>query len=225
MFAYNESDEALRGLWQAMAVFWVNDPIRDQVAQRKAYQLKLAEEVGLQISCTMISNCVQDVQKFVHAYGVDRVIYKSFSATEQEWRETRLLRQDELPLLETVRYAPVIFQEYVEADVDLRITIVGDEIFAEEIHSQETSYRVDFRMDIRHARIQPATLPAEVEERLRAMMRRLGLVYGAIDMRRTPEGRHVFLEINPAGQWLFVEHFTRQPIAATLARVLHEADR
>ncbi len=225
MFAYNESDEALRGLWQALDVFWVNDPIRDQVAQRKAFQLKLAEEIGLQIPCTMISNCVQDVQKFVHAHGVGRVIYKSFSATEQEWRETRLLRQDEVALLENVRYAPVIFQEYVEADVDLRITIIGDDIFPAEIHSQETSYKVDFRMDIRNARIQPVTLPAPIEDRLRAFMRRLSLVYGAIDMRRTPDGRHVFLEVNPAGQWLFIEHFTHQPITATLARVLHEADR
>jgi hypothetical protein len=42
---------------------------------------------------------------------------------------------------------------------------------------------------------------------------------------RFPDGRHVFLEINPAGQFLFVEYFSGQPIAATLARVLHEADQ
>ena len=55
-------------------------------------------------------------------------------------------------------------------------------------------------------------------------MHRLGLVYGAIDMRRTPDGRYVFLEINPAGQWLFVEHFSGQPITSTLARLLHDKD-
>ena len=56
-------------------------------------------------------------------------------------------------------------------------------------------------------------------------MARLGLVYGAIDMRRTPEGRHVFLEVNPAGQWLFVERFSGQPITAALASLLAEKDR
>jgi glutathione synthase/RimK-type ligase-like ATP-grasp enzyme len=56
-------------------------------------------------------------------------------------------------------------------------------------------------------------------------MQRLGLVYGAIDMRRTPEDEYVFLEINPAGQFLFVEQVSRQPIAAALARLLVEQDR
>jgi D-alanine-D-alanine ligase-like ATP-grasp enzyme len=54
------------------------------------------------------------------------------------------------------------------------------------------------------------------------LMRRFGLVYGAIDLRLTPEGRYVFLEINPAGQFLYVEHATRQPIAAALAKALIE---
>jgi hypothetical protein len=53
-------------------------------------------------------------------------------------------------------------------------------------------------------------------------MRRLGLVYGAIDLRLTPEGRYVFLEINPSGQFLYVEHATGQPITAALAKALIE---
>jgi hypothetical protein len=224
-FALNESAEALQGLWQALDAFWVNEPARDHVAQRKAYQLRVAQDVGLEIPATLITNCPGAVHDFVAPRGCERVVYKAFSATEQEWRETRLLRPDELPLLGNVRYTPVIFQEYVEAEVDLRITIVGDEIFPAAIHSQDTSYKVDFRMDIARARIEPTSLPDDVEDKLRAFMKRLGLVYGAVDMRRTREGRHVFLEVNPAGQWLFVEHFSGQPIAATLARVLAANDR
>jgi hypothetical protein len=51
-------------------------------------------------------------------------------------------------------------------------------------------------------------------------MKRLGLVYGAIDLRLTPEGRYIFLEINPAGQFLHIEYATGQPIAAALAQSL-----
>ncbi len=80
-------------------------------------------------------------------------------------------------------------------------------------------------MDIANARIEATQLPGDVEARLRDLMRRLGLVYGAIDMRRTPDGQYVFLEINPAGQWLFVETFSGQPITASLARLLHDKDR
>jgi hypothetical protein len=60
-------------------------------------------------------------------------------------------------------------------------------------------------MDIANACIEAIDLPADVRRRIRKLMSRLGLVYGAIDLRLTSDGQHVFLEINPAGQWLFVE--------------------
>ncbi len=223
-FALNESIEALQGLWQAVDTFWINDPARDQLAQRKAYQLALATEVGLEIPETLISNCPQAARDFVQRLGLGNVIYKSFSATEQEWRETRLLKEGELALIDNVRFAPVIFQRYIEADVDLRITVVGERIFAAAIHSQDTDYKIDFRMDIGKARIEASTLPAEVEDRLHALMRRLGLVYGAIDMRRRPDGSHVFLEVNPAGQWLFIERVSGQRITEAVASLLHQHD-
>jgi len=224
-FAFNESVEALQGLWHAVQPFWINDPARDHLAQRKAYQLRVAQEVGLTIPVTLITNCSQAATEFVARQGRDRVIYKSFSALEHEWRETRLLGEDEVQLLGNVQYAPVIFQEYIEASVDLRVTMVGEEIFAAAIHSQDTSYKVDCRIDISNAHIEAVDLPGEVEERLHSLMREMGLVYGAIDMRRTPDGRYIFLEINPAGQWLFIEHYSHQPITAAIARNLHDHDR
>jgi hypothetical protein len=224
-FAYGESMEAFAGLWQTLDVFWVNHPTRDEVAARKVYQLRVAQEVGLQIPITLVSNDPDEVRAFVAARGSDPTIYKAFSATEQEWRETRLLRPEELAGLDNVAYAPVIFQEYVSAGVDLRITIVGQAIFAAAIHSQDTSYPVDFRMDMASARVEATELPPDVSERLHALMAHLGLVYGAIDMRRTPDGRYVFLEVNPAGQWLFIEQRTGQPISTTLASLLVSRDR
>lgn len=223
-FALNECQEALHGLWEASDAFWVNEPMRDVVANRKAYQLQLAARLGLEVPETLITNCAHAAGEFVRRLGLGRVIYKAFSATEQDWRETRLLRENELGQLENVRYAPVIFQSYISADVDLRITVVGEQFFAAAIHSQDTSYKIDFRMDIAAARVEPVTLPDEVQARLLALMRTLGLQYGAIDMRRRPDGSHVFLEVNPAGQWLFVERQTGQPISAALAELLRAHD-
>jgi hypothetical protein len=223
-FALSESQEALSGLWQSVDAFWINEPARDVIASRKAYQLKLAAQLGFEIPRTLVSNCKEAAREFVEELGVGKVIYKAFSATEQDWRETRLLRQEELDKIENVKYAPVIFQSYIEADVDLRITVVGDRIFPAAIHSQDTSYKVDFRMDIGAARIESATLPADVETKLLALMRRLGLVYGAVDMRRRPDGSHVFLEVNPAGQWLFIERHTGQKITDALATLLLQND-
>ncbi len=212
-------------MWHALEAFWVNDPGRDHVAHRKPYQLRVAQDAGLRIPHTLITNDPDEARRFVDARGYRDVIYKAFSATERDWRETRLLRPDELALLDNVRYAPVIFQEYVRAQYDVRVTVVGDELFAAAIHSQDTEYPVDFRMDMANARIEAVSLPDEVQDGLRDLMARLGLVYGAIDMRLTPDEKYVFLEINPAGQWLFVEQQTRQPIAAALAGVLRDRDR
>jgi glutathione synthase/RimK-type ligase-like ATP-grasp enzyme len=211
-------------MWQALDAVWVNHPSKDEVAHRKAYQLKLAQDIGFTIPQTLISNDPAAVSAFIGSRG-QKVIYKSFSATEREWRETRLLKAEETALLENVKYAPVIFQEYVEAVYDLRITVVGDTLFPAAIYSQETAYKVDFRMDIAHARIEAVSLPEEVEAKIHALMHRLGLIYGAIDMRLTPDGRYVFLEINPAGQWLFIEERSGQPITEQFARVLNSFDK
>lgn len=225
LFAANEAAEALAGLWHALDVFWVNDPALDHVAHRKVTQLRAAQECGLRLPDTLISNDPGQTRRFIDRHGYRNVVYKSFSAFEHEWRETRLLRPEELSLLDQVRYAPVIFQEYVEAVYDLRVTVVGDAVFPAAIHSQQTEYPVDFRMDMANAEITPVTLIPEVVAKLKALQGRLGLQYGAIDMRLRPDGEYVFLEVNPAGQWLFVEEVTGQPIAATLAKLLVERDR
>lgn len=225
LFAANEAQEALTGLWRALDAQWVNDPNRDDTAHRKAYQLRVAQDVGLAIPRTLITNDPDEARRFAVELGPGRVVYKAFSATEEEWRETRVLRETELLLLDMVRHAPVIFQEYVPAIYDLRITLVGDEVFPVAIHSQETEYPVDCRIDIAHARLEATTLPPEIERLLRALRARLGIVYGAVDMRRTPDDRYVFLEVNPAGQWLYVEAPTGLPIAAAMARTLVELDR
>ncbi|MDQ3539674.1 MAG: alpha-L-glutamate ligase [Chloroflexota bacterium] len=218
-FAYGESHEALAGLWLSLDTHWVNHPVATETAGRKAYQLQVAEDIGLSIPKTCITNDPEEARAFA-AQHPGGVIYKSFSATEQEWRETRMLREREIAGLGNVAYAPVIFQEYIEAVVDLRITVIGDDIFPAAIHSQKSAYPVDFRMDMAQVPIEPATLPAAFKTGLLSLMKRLDIVYGAIDARLTPDGNHVFLEVNPAGQWLFIEQRTRQPITETLARYL-----
>ncbi|HEY0734383.1 MAG TPA: hypothetical protein VGD69_05715 [Herpetosiphonaceae bacterium] len=224
-FAYSECHAAIMGLWACLDAYWINNPERDEVAARKAYQLKIASGLGLRVPRTLISNDPERVAAFIEAEGSAGTIYKAFSATERAWRETRLLRPEERGHLDAVRFAPVIFQEHIRADIDLRITVIGDAIFAAEIHSGETDYRVDFRMTMHQATIRTHTLPDAVVAQLRALMAALGIVYGAIDMRLTPDGEYVFLEVNPAGQWLFIEERTQQPITAALAEHLWAADR
>lgn len=216
-FTHNEWQEALNGLWQLIDAPWMNPPARDEVAARKALQLRVAAEMGLKTPRTLITSDPDEARRFVEAQGVGKTIFKTFSCTHAIWRETRLVGERELEILDRVRLAPVIFQEYIRAEADLRVTVVGDKIFPAAIHAENSDYPVDFRMSLGQARTEPATLPPQLVKRLFSLMRRLGLVYGAIDLRRTPEGEYVFLEVNTAGEFLFVEERTGLPISQAVA--------
>jgi glutathione synthase/RimK-type ligase-like ATP-grasp enzyme len=216
-FTHGEWLEATHGLWQLMRVPWMNPPARDEVAGRKLLQLQLAREFGLAIPRTLVTSDPTEAERFLDRAPGARTIFKTFSCTHQVWRETRLVGPAERGALGAVQFAPVIFQDYVEAEADVRVTVVGDRIFAAAIHSATTDYPVDFRMSLGQAGVEPCELPRAVEGRLRALMGRLGLVYGAVDFRRTPAGDHVFLEVNTAGEWLFVEERTGQPITEAVA--------
>jgi glutathione synthase/RimK-type ligase-like ATP-grasp enzyme len=172
----------------------------------------------------LITSDPDNARAFVRAQGVGKTVFKTFSATHAVWRETRLVRADEFDVLDAVRFAPVIFQEYIAAEADLRITHVGGKFFPAAIYAQDTDYPIDFRMSLGQARTEPCEVPDQVAERLRTLMDRLGLVYGAIDMRRTPDGDYVFLEVNTAGEFLFVEERTGQPITQAIADWLAVVD-
>jgi glutathione synthase/RimK-type ligase-like ATP-grasp enzyme len=220
-FAQQESDLAFRGLWQCTQALWVNDVNRDAAASHKPWQLDVARDVGLSIPRTLITNCPEDVERFV-AEADGEVIYKAFLASALAWRETRLLRAEDRQALRLVRFAPVIFQRYVPARLDLRVTVIGERILAAAAETAKTDYPADIRMNpsINWA---PYRLPDEVAHRLLLLMRRLGLEYGAVDFRVTPDDEHVFLEVNPAGQFLFIENACGLKISTALAEHLAAA--
>jgi hypothetical protein len=223
-FTANEWNEAINGIWQLMPGRWMNPPDRDEVAGRKAHQLRLAAGLGLRVPRTLITSDPDRARSFIDSVGVGRTIFKTFSATHAVWRETRLIRENELAILDAVQVAPVIFQEYIPGVADVRVTAIGGELFPAAIDARGTEYEVDFRMSLGQARTTPTDLPRDVATRVRALMDRLGLVYGAIDLRRTPDGDHVFLEVNTAGEFLFVEERTGQPITAALAEWLARSE-
>jgi glutathione synthase/RimK-type ligase-like ATP-grasp enzyme len=217
-FALSEATTAFQGLYQSLDAVWVNDPARDAVAACKPYQLTVAQQIGLDIPLTLMTNDVDKARAFFRQHDGE-VIYKQFLAMPNNWRETRRLKPEDEAHASSIAYAPVIFQKHVPAVADLRVTIVGREVYAAATDVRDAEYPQDVRMNL-GAKYQAHELPPETTGKLHALMERLGLVYGAIDLRLTPEGRYVFLEINPAGQFLYIEHATGQPIAEALARKL-----
>jgi glutathione synthase/RimK-type ligase-like ATP-grasp enzyme len=218
----SEANTAFHGLFEAMDALWINPPARDASAGHKPYQLALAQRLGLEIPQTLMTSDPENAREFWRACDGD-VVYKQFIALPDAWAETRRLGEPETKVADAaIRLAPVIFQRHISAVADLRVTIIGDEIFAAAVDVRDLEYDVDVRLNL-EAKHVAHTLPDDVAQMLLALMRQLGLIYGAIDLRLTEDGRYVFLEINPAGQFLYVEQQTGQPIAATLAAHLAAA--
>lgn len=104
----------------------------------------------------------------------------------------------------------------------MHIIAVGNQLYTAEIDARDTAYPVDMRMVIGEAPIRPIQLPAAVNDALLKLQQQLGLLYGAIDVRRTEQGEYYFLEVNPAGQWMFVETRTGLPVSRAITDYLTE---
>lgn len=224
LFAWSESTEALTGWWRTLDCFWMNPPAADEMGQRKVRQLQLARQVGLAVPETLITNDPSSARSFVVEHLEHGVIRKALRNLAEAPRSTALVTAEDVARIDDVRYAPVTFQEFVPADLDLRVIVVEDEVFTAAIRSAP-EYQTDYRMGIGSAEFTPYKLPDEVAAALLELHRRLGLVYGASDFRLTPDGRHVFLEVNPAGEYLFASERTGQPVPEAIAACLERHDR
>lgn len=223
LFAWSECNEALLGVWYTLPCYWMNSPLGDEVAQRKIHQLRIAQMVGLSIPETVITNSPAEARAFIERHGPGRVIRKAFRNLPEAPRETAIVSEDELTLIDSVRFAPVIFQTFVPAVADLRVTVVDGDIFVAEIRS-DPEHQVDYRAGLETATVRTTSLPDDVADRLREVMDHLGVTFGAIDMRLTDDGDYVFLEINPAGEYLFISRRTGLPIPQAIASALERHD-
>jgi glutathione synthase/RimK-type ligase-like ATP-grasp enzyme len=210
--ARRECDEFVAGLYLTAApdAFWVNPPpIRR--AELKPVQLREAARAGLTIPHTLMSNDPERIRRFL-AEHPGRTVYKPFFPAQWDHGDqvallmTNEVRIEDLPSHDTLRLTPGIFQEKIEKDHELRVTIFGEHVVTARLLSQESERTsVDWRAGAGKIRVEPGRLPDEIERTCLRLMGSLGIVFGCFDFIVTPEGEHVFLEVNPAGQFLWVE--------------------
>lgn len=106
--------------------------------------------------------------------------------------------------LEIYSLTPSIFQEYIEKEYELRITVVGEKVFAAKVDSQkQEETKIDWRKH--KTPFQQYTLPKEISDKCVELTQKLNLSFGAIDIIKNKEGEYIFLEINPNGQWAWLD--------------------
>jgi glutathione synthase/RimK-type ligase-like ATP-grasp enzyme len=218
----------IQDLWNSTDCFWLPAPLEAlRKAEFKASQLKIAGALGFELPPTLFTNNPEDFLDFYqkhHGNIVSKVSSSSFyKYTGKTFnRYTQVVSKRDVAYAQTVRFCPVIFQAYVPKRVELRITVVGESVFACEIHSQHSNHtRHDWRRYDRYGTPYfPHELPRCQQKLCIQLVQRLGLHYGAIDMVLTPDGRYVFLEINPNGQYLWIEKMTGLPITDAICDLL-----
>ncbi|RTL42351.1 MAG: hypothetical protein EKK48_10175 [Candidatus Melainabacteria bacterium] len=114
--------------------------------------------------------------------------------------------------------APVIFQECIERGRDIRVFIANSKVFSVNVLTQHEEL-IDWRLDPL-CTYEPTKLHKAVEAKLKMLLSRLGLHTGSIDLREDSGGELFFLEINPSGQFLFLESDANLPVTAAIADLL-----
>lgn len=205
---------AALGEWIDLAPGRVLNRSRPQLSNAsKPYQAQRIRACGLSVPATLITNQPAEVRSFVARHG--RVVYKSASGVRSI--VTELLESD-LDRLELIRWCPVQFQEYV-AGRDVRVHVVGPEVFATAVDSDGIDYRYAGRQG-GTTTLAATTLSAETADACRALAEALLLPLAGIDLRLAPDGRIVCFEVNPSPGYSYYEDHTGQPISAAIARYL-----
>ncbi len=191
----------------------VNRPSAMASNNAKPYQLQLIRAAGFDVPETLVTTDPQAATEFWHRHK--EVIYKSVSGVRSIVTK---LSVDHHERLDAVSACPTQFQQYVNG-VDCRVHIVGDDVFACEIHSAAHDYRYPQRQSA-DVSVRACDIPTDIADRCRALARSLSLLVTGIDLRRTPAGRWYCFEANPSPGFTFYEEATGIPIGAAIAGLL-----
>ena len=225
--------DEIRSIWYrrpvlpAFSGLWVNNPDANDRASSKLEQLRRAQALGFSVPETVVTNDPHDLRSLAERCGIPLVCkpmrsgYVELNGNEQLFF-TSLVDEHALAAFATDDPTPYLFQQMIEKTCEFRVTVIGEKVFAVRLDSQVTEdSRLDWRRGDQTKLAHAAdVLPRDVGERCRALVRDYGLVFGAIDLALDTNGRYVFFEINPNGQWAWLEQMTGIPLRGALADLL-----
>lgn len=197
---------------------WFNDLDKNRMIDRKINQLKIASLVGFKIPDTCVTSDEHSAKRFLEKHD-NKVIFKSFSGSEDFWQPTRPYLETYFRHLKSLSCCPVIFQEYIDADCEYRVTVIEGQIFVAMKNTSKSRYKYDTRIDcaLRH---EASSLSLHVEKQLHQFMQFSGIRYGAFDLILSKTGELFFIEVNPAGQFLYIEAETGLQISSAMGAAL-----
>lgn len=206
-FVAGELRHLFAGLILDPAIMWMNHIDRVSIAEHKIYQLRMASALGFCIPRSLISNNTSLLRDFVKTCSTGAIckpIYHGLFVEAEARYSIYTRRVTAKDFEEEGRQAcPVLLQEEVPRLADVRVTLIGEKCFVAEIAGPEGM--IDWRDPELNVRFAMSDIDECNEDRCRKMLGALGLTYGAFDFIKKPDGSLVFLELNPTGEWAWLE--------------------
>ncbi|UST93240.1 ATP-grasp domain-containing protein [Pseudomonas siliginis] len=198
---------------------WVSHPISTFLAENKITQLCKAKEAGLTIPDTLISNSPEEIRRFFNI-NHGGLIAKPLGGTKLEQIETIKISDANLLNEKSILAAPIIYQQLIEGTKHLRINIFGSRFFTFILESQDLDWRSNY--DLKYKLYD---LPDSIAQKLTGLLHSLNLKMGIVDCKVDKDGNIYFLEVNPQGQFLFLEPLAGIPLSEHFADFLfHQAN-
>lgn len=224
-----EARFGLGGVLASLPVLWVNHPGREADASYKPWQLVIAARCGLRVAKTRVTNDPKAIGRFAARFD-NRIVVKAlgsnaiFEAGGPKVAYTHPLSEADLSDLSGVELTTHLVQEWVDKACEVRLTAVGDQLFAAAIDADSAAARIDWRADLNALTYRVIDVPEPVAAGVRAYLAAFELRYGAFDFAVTPAGEWIMFECNPGGQFGWIEGNTGLPITAALGDLLERGE-
>ncbi len=229
-FVSSEGKAFINILYSLPNITWVNNPFVAERCKSKFQQLLLAQKLGVRTPKTLITTVPQQAREFFIACGNKQILIKTIYTGNvtingiSQGIPARLINKYEFDnFCDSIALTPTQFQEYIPKAFELRVTVIGKQIFAVRIDSQKNEKtKIDWRL---YTHLNPHsvfTLPPKIESFCFNFLKEQQLIYGAMDFIVTPNNDYVFLENNPFGQYLWLETETGIPLTETMCNLLAE---
>lgn len=205
----------INGIVDSFSFTVLTKPSILRVVENKIYQLNYLRHRNIPIPRSYIGNS----NKGWRNLSSKQLIIKPISTGKVKSKNGEEMYPTSIfdGIQENIKLTPVYIQEYIEKKFEVRITIVDKQIYAVRIDSLN---RVDWRLDYTNHKYSNITCPRDIEENCLRMMRDFKLKFCTFDYIVTPENRWIFLELNPNGQWLWLELITGMDISKKIVDIL-----
>lgn len=200
---------------------WLNNPESIRRTEKKLGQLAVASRFGFSIPETIISNSWDRIDsRLPKRYAIAKMS-KGFFYEDDVHKSmyTQVLNLDNINDLrnETIPF-PAIFQTYTPKSREWRVTVIGERVFAAAIYTSEEA-KDDWRAHQGSSQVffRRENLPEDINDKCVRFLGELGLRFGAFDFIEDYEGELTYLELNPNGQYHFLEEELDMPISDAVA--------